>query len=137
MMRKNICAVVIMILAAFCLTACSSVKLAEGFDEAKVKEETQRALDFLIAGEYEECVAMMDADMQAALSAETLAVNVEAANEKTGAFKEYKSISVLGQKDAEGMDCAVAVVVADFEKGTITYNVSFNQEMQIIGLWMK
>lgn len=135
--RKCIWTVLVMVFAAFCLTACSSTKLAEGFDETKVKEEAQKAVDFLIAGEYEECVAMMDANMQAALSAETLAANVEDMNGKTGAFQEYKSVAVVGQKDAEGTDYAVAVIVADFEKGKVTYNVSFNQEMEVIGLWMK
>ena len=44
---------------------------------------------------------------------------------------------MIGQKDSEGADCAVAVVVAAFEKGNLTYNISFNTEMEIIGLWMK
>ena len=135
-MRK-IQALLTMVLTAICLSACSNTKLAEGFDEDKIKEAAQNAVDCLIAGEYEECVAMMDADMQAALPAESLKSNVEPMNEKTGAFREYKSIAVIGQKDAEGTDAAVAVIVAEFENEKVTYTVSFNQSMEIIGLWMK
>ena len=102
-----------------------------------MKEMGQKAVDCLIAGEYEECVAMMDATMQAAVSAEVLASNVEAVKEKNGAFREYKSTAVVGQKDAEGEDCAVAVIVADFENGKVTCTVSFNKGMEVIGLWMK
>ena len=135
--RKSICAIMIAIMAAFCLTACGSAKLAEGFDEATVKAEAQKALDYLIAGEYEDCRAMMDASMQENLSAEVLAANMEAMTGNTGAFQEYKSVAVVGQKDAEGADYAVAVIVADFESGKLTFNVSFNGQMEIIGLWMK
>ena len=46
-MKKNISMVLVMILAAFLLTGCSSTKLAEGFDEAAVKETAQEAVDFL------------------------------------------------------------------------------------------
>ncbi len=136
-LTKNICTVLAAVLAALCLTACGSAQLAEDFDEGTVKEMGQKAVDCLIAGEYEECVAMMDATMQAAVSAEVLASNVEAVKEKNGAFREYKSTAVVGQKDAEGEDCAVAVIVADFENGKVTCTVSFNKGMEVIGLWMK
>ena len=96
-LTKNICTVLAAVLAALCLTACGSAQLAEDFDEDTVKEMGQKAVDCLIAGEYEECVAMMDATMQAAVSAEVLASNVEAVKEKNGAFREYKSTAVVGQ----------------------------------------
>lgn len=136
-LTKNICIGLAAVLAALCLTACGSAQLAEDFDEDTVKEMGQKTVDCLIAGEYEECVAMMDATMQAAVSAEALASNVEAVKEKNGAFREYKSTAVVGQKDAEGEDYAVAVIVADFENGKVTYTVSFNKGMEVIGLWMK
>ena len=135
--KKGICTVFLMVLTAFCLTACTSTKLAEEFDEAKVKESATKAVDYLIAREYEECVAMMDANMQASLTPEALSANVDAVIEKVGAFQEYKSVAVVGQKDGQGADYAVAVVVAGFENGKLTFNVSFNVGMEMIGLWMK
>lgn len=123
--------------AALCLTACSGTDLGEGFDEAAVKADAQKAVDYLIEGKYQECVEMMSQDMQAALTAEALGANVEAVKEQTGEFQEYKSITVVGQKDADGKDTAVAVVVAAFEKAKLTYTVSFDMNMEIIGLWMK
>lgn len=136
-MKKNISMVLVMILAAFLLTGCSSTKLAEGFDEAAVKETAQEAVDFLIAGEYGECVAMMSQEMQAALTAEDLAAAAEGVNAQVGAFRKYESIAVVGQKDSAGVDCAVAVVVASFEKGKVTYTVSLNANMEVVGFWMK
>ena len=119
------------------LSGCSSTKLAEAFDEETVKEAAQEAVGYLAAGEYEKNIEMMDSAMQEALSSEDLKANVETMNEQTGAFKEYKSIAVVGQQDAQGTDMAVAVVVASFEKRNVTYTISFNTDMEVIGLWMK
>ena len=134
---KVLCIVLAVMLAALGLGGCSSTKLAEAFDEAAVKEAAQAAVDHLNAGEYEECVAMMSQEMQAALTAEALAAAAGDAMAKAGEFQEYKSIAVVGQKDSAGTDCAVAVAVASFKNSKITYTVSFNTDMEIIGFYMK
>ncbi|MCI9142928.1 MAG: DUF3887 domain-containing protein [Lachnospiraceae bacterium] len=136
-MKKSICMAMVMILAAFWLTGCSSTKLADGFDEATVKETVQKAVDHLIAGEYEECMEMMSQEMQEALTEEALAAAAGDVMAAAGEFQEYKSIAVVGQKDQSGADCAVAVAVASFENNKITYTVSFNADMEIIGFYMK
>ena len=88
-MKKGICMVIIMILAAFWLTGCSSTKLADGFDETAVKEAVQKAVDHLIAGEYEECVAMMSQEVQETLTAEALAA---AAGDMMAAAGEFQGL---------------------------------------------
>ena len=136
-MKKSICMAMVMILAAFWLTGCSSTKLADVFDEATVKETVQKAVDHLIAGEYEECMEMMSQEMQEALTEEALAAAAGDVMAAAGEFQEYKSIAVVGQKDQSGADCAVVVAVASFENNKITYTVSFNADMEIIGFYMK
>ena len=134
LLRKGIIMVLAMA-AALSLIGCSGTKLSGDFDEEKVKAAAQEAIDHLVAGEYEACVSLMDEEMQAAISAEVLAANMEAMNEQKGAFQEYKSCSVVGQKDKDGTEYAVAVVIAAFEKGTFT--ISFDKEMKMHGFWMK
>ena len=136
LLRKGIIMVLAMA-AALSLIGCSGTKLSGDFDEEKVKAAAQEAIDHLVAGEYEACVSLMDEEMQAAISAEVLAANMEAMNEQKGAFQEYKSSSVVGQKDKDGAECAVAVIVAAFEKGTATFTMSYNKEMEMIGFWIK
>lgn len=123
--------------AAFLLTGCGSTKLSADFDEEKVKTAAQEAIGYMVAGEYEECVGLMSEEMQAVVSAEILASNMETVAGQKGAFQEYKSSSVLGQKDQEGRDCAVAVIVAAFENGNVTFTISYDKDMQMIGFWMK
>ena len=136
LLRKGIILILVMA-AALSLIGCSGTKLSGDFDEEKVKAAAQEAIDHLVAGEYEACVSLMGEEMQAAISAEVLADNMEAMTGQKGAFQEYKSCSVVGQKDKDGTECAVAVVVAAFEKGNLTFTVSFDKEMKMIGFWMK
>ena len=132
LLRKGI--IMILVMAA---ALSSGTKLSGDFDEEKVKAAAQEAIDYLVAGEYEACVRLMGEEMQAAISAEVLAGNMETMTGQKGAFQEYKSCSVVGQKDKEGTESAVAVVVAAFEKGNLTFTVSFDKEMKMIGFWMK
>ena len=136
LLRKGIIMILVMA-AALSLIGCSGTKLSGDFDEEKVKAAAHEAIDHLTAGEYEECVALMGEEMQAALSAEVLAANMETITGQKGAFQEYKSSSVVGQKDKDGAECAVAVIVAAFEKGTATFTMSYNKEMEMIGFWIK
>lgn len=136
-MKKGLTMAVLMSVMLFLLAGCSSTKLADAFDQETVKAKAQEAIDYLIAGENDKVIAMMSQATQAVISAEDLSSNMEVMNAQTGAFKEYKSTAVVGQKSKDGVDSAVAVVVAEFEKRSVTYTVSFNTDMEIDGFWMK
>lgn len=137
MITKGISMALILAASMLMLIGCSGTKLSGDFDEEKVKATAKEAVDHLVAGEYGECVALMGEEMQAAITEEALATNMEAMTGQKGAFQKYKSSSVVGQKDKEGTEYAVAVIVAAFEKGNITFTVSFDKEMKMIGFWMK
>lgn len=136
-MKKGLTMALLMSVMLFLLAGCSSTKLADAFDQETVKAKAQEAIDHMIAGEYDKDIAMMSQATQALLTAEDLKVNMEAMNEQTGAFKKYKSTAVVGQKSKDGVDSAVAVVVAEFEKRSVTFTVNFNTDMEIDGFWMK
>ena len=134
-LRKGIA--IVLVATVFLLAGCSSAKLSGDFEEEKVKAAAREAVECLAAGEYEACVALMSAEIQEAISAEILGANMETITAQKGAFQEIKSVSVVGQKDKDGTEYAVAVVVGSFEKGNVTFTVSYDKGMQIIGFWMK
>lgn len=129
----------ITILAAMLLLAlagCGGTKLPDGFDENTVKETATKFLDYLTAGEYDSGMNMMSTVMAAALPKEDLTSIMEDLERQAGAFKEYKSIAVVGQT-AQGVEYATAVVVASYEKRNVTYTVVFNIDMEIDGFYLK
>lgn len=136
-MKKGMTFILLLCVCFAALAGCSSAKLAGGFDEETVKAKAQEAIDYLIAGKYDKDMAMMSETTKAAISAQDLENSMTTMNELTGAFKEYKSTAVVGQKNEAGEDTAVAVIVAEFEKRSVTYTVSFNKDMEIEIFWMK
>lgn len=118
------------------LAACSGTKLPDGFDEKTVKETATKFLDYLTAGEYDSGMDMMSEVMTAALSKEDLTAIMEDLDRQVGAFKEYKSIAVVGQT-SQGVEYATAVVVASYEKRNVTYTVVFNTNMEIDGFYLR
>lgn len=115
-----------------------SMKLADSFNENEVTAKAQEAVDYLIAGEYESDRAMMTEELQGLITAEVLKTNMDSLSKETGAFKEYKSTAVIGQKNSStGEDMAVAVIVATFEKRAVTYTITFTEDMLITGFYMK
>ena len=118
------------------LAACGGTKLPDGFDEKTVKEAATKFLDYLTAGEYDSGMDMMSEVMAAALSKEDLTAIMEDLDRQVGAFKEYKSIAVVGQT-SQGVEYATAVVVASYEKRNVTYTVVFNTNMEIDGFYLR
>ncbi len=136
-MKRTFFTAILFTVTLLFLAGCSSTKLADAFDAETVETMAREAADHLIAGEYDENIAMMSDVMKNALSAEILAENMDTMNEQTGSFVEYKSTAVVGQKDKDGRDLATAVIVAAFEKRNVTYTITFNTDMEVDGLFMK
>lgn len=133
--KKNFITILAAILL-LTLAGCGGTKLPDGFDEETVKETAAKFLDYLTAGEYDSGMDMMSEIMKAALSKEDLAAIMEDLDRQAGAFKEYKSIAVVGQT-AQSIEYATAVVIAAYEKRNVTYTVVFNMDMEVDGFYLK
>ncbi len=70
-MKRNFFTAILFTVTLLFLTGCSSTKLADAFDAETVETMAREAADHLIAGEYDENIAMMSDVMKNALSAET------------------------------------------------------------------
>ncbi len=75
----------------FVLFGCGNTKLADVFDEDTVKESAREAVGFLIEGEYDKAVEMMDSVMKEALTSETLGANMEAIMPRQEPFRNIKA----------------------------------------------
>lgn len=129
---------VFMLLMAALLTGCASTQLSEAFVKEEVTAQSKAAVEELLAGEYEKVCDRMTEEMKALVTPETLQENMNIMNPATGSFKEYKSVSVIGQTDSKTkQEMAVVVIVASFEKKKVTYTITFDTDMKIMGFYMK
>ena len=135
---KKLRGLMITVLAVVLLTGCNLMELADGFDKEVITRKAAEEINYLISGDYESCLNMMRDDVKAQITAEVLESSMETMAESTGEFKEIKSTTIIGQKDADtDTDMAIAVVIATFEKRSVTYTITFSTDMEVIGLFMK
>lgn len=118
------------------LTGCGTTELSDSFDQTTVEETAKQAITYLDEGEYQSVTDMVASDLQDALSADILEEAFTKNCADRGAFKEYESTAVVGQK-VDGADMAVAVIATQYEDQKIIYTISFNTDMEISGFYFK
>jgi len=91
------------------------------------------------AGNYESISNyMVRDDLRSALSAKVLAGAADQILKDVGAFESFSNEVVVGAKDKNtGEDYATAVMVAKYANKKITYTISFDTKMKVVGFYLK
>lgn len=131
--------VLMMAVMAISLSGCSSSKLASGFDEQTVKQAAESVIEKMNTGSFESITNdMIRDDLKTALSADVLSGAAGQILAGAGTFKSYASEAAVGAKDQKtGDDYATVIIVAQYANKKVTYTISFDKQMKVIGLYMK
>lgn len=136
-MKKLVSVIAGIMVIGTMLGGCGSAKLADIYDSETVESTAKQAVDALNEEDYDSVTAMVRSDLQESLSAEVLSDALAKSCPDKGAFNEYKDAAVVGQKNKAGDDIAVAVVIAAYENQKVQYTISFDENMEIVGFYMK
>ena len=140
-MKKKLSAVLALALClSMSLSGCSQAKpLPEGMDQETVGNAAKEVVSQLIAGEYQTVADAFRDDMQEeySVTAQTIA-DVMATVEDAGAYVRTEEVLVLGgqSKTFEEPYAAVAVY-CEHENKDIVYEMSFDLDLELIGLAAK
>lgn len=119
------------------LGGCTGQKLADGFDEAEVKEAAKAAVTALNDADYKAFSQQLDSSIKESLSENGVKAAIAQVMPDAGAFQSFESETAVGQKDQNGDDCAVVVLKAVYENQTVTYTISLNADLKLIGFYLK
>lgn len=121
------------------LAGCSGSKLASSFDEQTVKQTARTVIEKMNSGSYESISNdMVREDLKSALSAKVLSGAADQILKDVGAFDSFANEVVVGAKDKNtGEDYATAVMVAKYANKKITYTISFDTKMKVVGFYLK
>ncbi len=121
------------------LTACGSPKkLAETYNEDEVIARAKEVVDVINTLDYDAINAQLRKDLQDKLTAEQIKKGFNDKLEKAGSFKEYKNIVTLGQKSkSTGEDYAVVILICTYENSTLTYTITMDASLEIVGMYQK
>ena len=103
-------------------------------DDATAQKYSDKATSIvtkLNAGAYTDITKQFDATMKANLSATQLA-EIQPTIEKSGTFKKIEKQSV---EEKDGM--TTVILVAKYQNDKRVYTISYNEENQISGLYVK
>ncbi len=116
----------------------NTAKLSPDFDEAKVKAAAENAIMLINSGDYQKLSdTMVRSDLRSKLSAEVLRDAADKTMGGAGEFKSFEAVTVSGTEDSAKNSYAVASVRAKYKNQTVIYTLSFDKEMQLVGLYMK
>jgi hypothetical protein len=117
-------------------SACNSTKLADFFDKDTVEVSAKHVIEYMNSGDFDSVNAMVREDSKEILTSDVLSDAVDKTYGKAGTFLEYKDINIVGKKD-KNMDYAIALVKAKYEKQSVLFTISFDSNMDVIGIYMK
>lgn len=133
-MKKTYLAV-LAVVVTFVLSGCSTPALSDKFTEEQVSDFGSKVVELVSSRDYDAVNQLVRPDITEALSADVLAENVDPRLDQAGAFVDYKSITVFGDKEDESV--ATVVLVCNYENKKITYTISIDDQEQIIGFYIK
>ena len=127
-----------LIVSILLLTACSSNKIPDGFNENDLNQKAEEIINLLNENNVDEVYAMFRTDVQAMIKLEDLEVIIQDKFNQVGTFKEISQVAITDTKDPNTSEVYTVVIVSsDHEKGRTTYTLSFNKELEIVGFFIK
>ncbi len=135
---KKLILLALTLLAAATLSACQSAgPVADCFDEAEVKAAAAEVVATINDYDFDRLYDMFRADIREDITADYLEEQLLPYLAAAGAFSRIKGSATAGQQLEDGTDFAVCLVRAKYENQSLSFTVSFDQELQLIGLYVK
>lgn len=137
-MRKIVGLLTMFILMGMLAGCGKSTELADVFDEKEVISKAENAVTVVNEDGFEEFHELWDDSLKSKILEKDYNEQVLAVVEKKGKFKGIGKTVVVGQTDEKtGKNYAIAVLVGEYSEGKIQYTISFDEDMNMIGFYIK
>ena len=119
-------------------TACSSDKLSSSFDKDEVTDKAKAVVEVINTKNYAAIIALFRSDLQDQITADQLQQAFDEQLEAAGTFSDFKSIVIKSENDkSTNEEYAVVILEAVYENKTLIYTISFDTDLELVGLYMK
>lgn len=117
------------------LMGCQSLgtEMPDSFDKEGMEEKVLCAIDCFNKKDYQSILDMGCTEFQEFLTAEEFAEQCDPMLDKRGEFREIVKTVSMGCKNEEWeAEYAGFILVADYEGGRICFNITINQNMELM-----
>lgn len=129
---KKIGKFLMMMLCLSLLTGCGAASLSDKYDEEKLKSSVEEIIIDFNEGKYEDIVSMGSDELKKALTAEKLKEVWQGIN---GTLGQYEEISKVAFTEKDGK--ATVIAIAKYTENKVQFTISFNESMELIGIYIK
>lgn len=121
------------------LAGCGAHPLPEGMEEETVGNAAQAVVDQLNAGDYQGVADAFRADLREELeiTADTVKAAMDTAAEAGAYVRTTDILAVGGDRKKFDEPYGVAIVYSEHEAKDVIYELSFDTDMELIGLGVK
>lgn len=130
---KRLIPIILSAMIVLCLAACGS---SFDFDKEAAVSKAEQAVTVINTRDYDDIAALFREDLRSQVSAESIESSWDTQLEEAGAFTEYKSETAVGKVEDE-TQYIVVVLVCKYENSTLTYTISLDTDLEIVGMYMK
>jgi hypothetical protein len=114
------------------------MKLADSYDENAVISRAKEVVEVINTHDYDAIQAELRDDLEDDLTSDQLKAAWDKTLTDAGDFKDYKSITTVGQKSkSTGEDYAQVVLVCNYENATLIYTIIMDANLEIVGMYLK
>lgn len=121
----------------FVCTGCNSTKLADGYDKKKIESASIEIIESVqLKGAKEVLSERMRDDFVDNIDLDEMDASVKSSVSSLGGFLTYTQKTVIGRHyDDTDEDFAVALITASYENGEISYTLTFDKDMNLVGFY--
>lgn len=135
---KKYLRVLIVILVMSLLFGCSGNKLSDKFDEQEVLDKGKEVVEVINTRQYEDVIALLREDLRSQITADQLVTAWDDQIVAAGEFDKIRNTAIESQEDSVTKEEYVTVILeAIYAEDTLIYTLSFDEDLMMIGLYMK
>ncbi|MDP3447670.1 MAG: DUF3887 domain-containing protein [Eubacteriales bacterium] len=140
-MKKNLkrfITIALVLALGMSMFGCAANSLPEGFEEDEVGTAAEEIVGLATAGDYESIIFFMRDDLKSAVTAAQLEEGWASIYEKAGAFQKISKTAFSSVKDeTTGEEYAVVQVLVKHKSANLVYTISFDNDLALVGLYLK
>lgn len=128
----------IVVMLGLLMVGCGAAPLPDGFNADEVTARAEEIVGYASEGDYDTIIDNLREDLKDAVTAEQLSEGWAPTYERVGAFESIKKVVLSGTTDSTtSEEYAVAQVLCVHEDGNVLYTLSFDADLQLVGLYLK
>lgn len=135
---KKITSLSLLLLVSLLLCACTVDPLSDQFEEAKLKSHAEEIIAVVNTKDYEAILNRFRTDLRSNITVQQLKDGLGNYLTNAGNYVELTSFTAAGKIDTSTKeDYAVTVNICKYEHSSLTYTISFDENYELIGLYVK